>query len=58
MNKKVMIDLLDKGQDGHSILQILDALCDGMGDSAGGETPDNMNDLVESQETQKDLVEV
>jgi hypothetical protein len=30
MDKKVMFDLLDRGYDGNSILQILDALCVGM----------------------------
>lgn len=62
MNKKVMMDLLDRGHDGNSILQILDALCDGMGDSAGGETPDDMTETVENTEElvemeEKELVE-
>lgn len=62
MNKKVMMDLLDRGHDGNSILQILDALCDGMGDSSGGETPDDVietEELVEtSKKSKKNLVEV
>jgi len=59
MNKKVMCELLDRGNDGNSILEILDALCDGMGDSAGGETSDTVTQsekLVESQV--EELVEV
>lgn len=58
MDKKVMTDLLAKGHDGNSILQILDALCDGMDDSAGGETSDTViqsEELVEIQE--EELVE-
>lgn len=33
MTKDLMITLLEKGTDGNSILQILDALCDGMDSS-------------------------
>ena len=57
MNTKVMCDLLDRGTDGNSILQILDALCVGMGDSADGEESgaldeDSLDD--ETDETDED----
>ena len=53
MDKKVMFDLLDRGYDGNSILQILDSLCVGM-------TKDNdESHLDETDETViEELVEV
>ena len=58
MDKKVMTDLLAKGHDGNSILQILDALCDGMDYSAGGETSDTVNQSEELADTlEEELVE-
>lgn len=63
MDKKVMMNLLGKGTDGNSILQILNALCDGMGDHSGGETSSQLNEIVENTEElvemeDKELVEV
>lgn len=57
MDKKLMINLLDRGTDGNSILQILDALCSGMGDSADGEEPDAVDLEDETDETEDDLVD-
>lgn len=54
MNTKVMCDLLDRGTDGNSILQILDALCSGMVDSADGEEPDALDLDDETDETDED----
>ena len=59
MNTKVMCDLLDRGTDGNSILQILDALCVGMGDSADGEESGALDDDSLDDETDEieDLVD-
>ena len=47
MNKDLLTTLLDKGTDGNSILQILDALCHGM--DSGESSEDNVPTLDEIQ---------
>jgi hypothetical protein len=47
MNKDLMISQLRLGIDGNSILQILDALCDGM--DSGESSQDNVPTLDEIQ---------
>jgi len=54
MDKKLMVNLLDRGTDGNSILQILDALCSGMADSTDGEEPDALDLDDETDETDED----
>lgn len=58
MNKKVMCDLLDKGHDGNTILQILDALTEGMNETVEEEELVETPALSKKRSKKEDLVEV
>lgn len=58
MNKKVMCDLLDKGHDGNTILQILDALTEGMNETVEEEELVEESKPTKKTNKKKELVEV
>jgi hypothetical protein len=58
MDKKVMFDLLDKGHNGNTILQILDALTEGMNETVEEEELVETPKATKKRSKKEDLVEV